>query len=517
MMKAQAGGSANPFAAAREQFERIVGQLQGEQAFDMTHAQVEERLQEEGFELLRRLFQGHLDARRPAEAAGPVVGADGIERTHRREGERKLMTIFGGVTVRRMRYGGRGMTGLIPLDGALNLPQEVHSHGVRRRVAEEAARGSFDEAVAAVRRATAATIGKRQAVDLTGTAAGDFDAFYATRSVDQAAATGSILVISVDGKGVVMRPEGLRPATREAAKSRRHKLKRRLSKGEKRATKRMATVAAVYTTAPFVRLPTDIVRALAGTDTAPVRPKVENKRVWASLAKSAEAVIAQAFDEAQRRDPQHTKRWVALVDGNAHQIRVLRREAAARGVALTIVLDIIHVIEYLWDAAHVFFTEGDPAAEAWVTERLLCVLDGRASAVAGGLRRRATRRGLAPKDRAPVDTSADYLINHKALMTYHTFLAEGLPIATGVIEGTCRHLVSDRKDITGARWGLDGAEAVLRLRALRSSGDFGAYWRFHLDREHQRLHKARFQGGLIPETCPTPLALPEPLPFRRAA
>lgn len=517
MMKAQAGGDANPFAAAREQFESIIQELQGERALGMTHGEVEERLKEEGFELLRRLYQGYLDARRPAAAEEPVVGADGTARTHRREGERKLMTIFGEVTVRRMRYAGRGMSGLIPLDAELNLPQEVHSHGLRRRVAEEATRGSFEDALAAVQGATAASVGKRQAVELTTTAAQDFDAFYATRSVEPRAATGSILVLSVDGKGVVMRPSDLRPATQAAAQRRRHKLKRRLSKGEKRSTKRMATVAAVYTTAPFVRQPTDIVGSLAGTDSASARPKVEHKRVWASLAKPAEAVIAEAFDEAQRRDPHHTKRWVALVDGNAHQISALRRVAASRGVALTIVLDIIHVIEYLWDAAHALFGEADPAAEAWVNERLLRVLAGRASAVAGGMRRSATRRGLAPKDRAPVDKSAAYLINHKSLMTYQNFLADGLPIATGVIEGTCRHLVNDRMDITGARWSLDGAEAVLRLRALKSSSDLDAYWSFHFDREHDRLHKSRFQHNLIPATLPAQVALPEPLPFRRAA
>jgi len=505
-MKAQDAVPANPFASAREQFERIIRDLESETAFAMTHGDLEEQLRTEGFELLRRLFQGHLDARRPGEVAETVVGADGAARTHRREGERQLMTIFGAVTVGRMRYGGRGIDSVIPLDAALNLPVEQHSHGVRRRVALEAARGSFDDAVSAVRTTTGATVGKRQAEALTAAAAVDFDAFYAARSADESAATGSILVISTDGKGVVMRPEGLRPATRAAARARRHKLKRRLSKGEKRDAKRMATVAAVYTIDPFVRRPTDIVQSLAGTDPGPARPRPEHKRVWASLAKSAEDVIVEAFDEAERRDPRRTRRWVALVDGNKHQIRILRREAAARGIALTIVLDIIHVIEYLWKAAHVFFAEGDSATEDWVTERLRIILHGRPGAMAGGMRRSATRRGLDATDRAPVDDCADYLVDYKDLMHYDAYLTDGLPIASGVIEGTCRHLVNDRMDITGARWGLDGAEAVLRLRALKSSGDLDAYWTFHLDREHERNHRSRFQGGVIPALLhlPTP-------------
>lgn len=505
-MKAQGTVLANPFASAREQFEQIIRSLESEPSFSMTHGEVEEQLQVEGFELLRRMFQGHLDARGPGEVSEPVVGCDGETRTHRREGERQLMTIFGAVTVRRMRYGGRGLDSLIPMDATLNLPVEQHSHGVRRRIAAEATRGSFDDAVAAVRGSSATTVGKRQAEGLTARAAVDFDAFYATRAVDEHASPGSVLVISSDGKGVVMRSQDLRPATRKAARARRHKLKRRLSKGEKRSAKRMATVAAVYTTAPFERRPTDIVHALAGNDTAARRPKPEHKRVWASLAKSADEVIVEAFEEAERRDPHYAKRWVALVDGNKHQIRVLRREAAQRGIELTIVLDIIHVIEYLWKAAHAFFAEGDPAAEKWVTERLLIVLHGRASAVAGGIRRSATRRGLTAEQRAPVDTCADYLLNNKELMHYKDYLTDGLPIATGVIEGTCRHLVKDRMDITGARWGLNGAEAVLRLRALKASGDLDAYWRFHFDRELSRNHTARYQGSVLPATIPFPMA-----------
>ena len=80
-------------------------------------------------------------------------------------------------------------------------------------------------------------------------------------------------------------------------------------------------------------------------------------------------------------------------------------------------------------------------------------------------------------------------------MNYPTALAGGWPIATGIIEGACRHLVKDRMDITGARWGLPGAQAVLTLRALVSNGDFDPYWRYHLDQEHDRVHHARYSSS----------------------
>lgn len=160
---------------------------------------------------------------------------------------------------------------------------------------------------------------------------------------------------------------------------------------------------------------------------------------------------------------------------------------------MTIVADIIHVCEYLWSASMNFHAEADPAREGWVEERLLRVLHGTASQAAAGMRRSATRRG--PAERAAVDECADYLLAKAPYLDYASHLARGLPIATGVIEGACRHLIKDRMDLTGARWGLASAEAVLRLRALRSSGDFDAYWDFHLQREHERNHASRYEDA----------------------
>ena len=151
----------------------------------------------------------------------------------------------------------------------------------------------------------------------------------------------------------------------------------------------------------------------------------------------------------------------------------------------------------LWQAALAFHAEGSPALEAWVTARLLQILRGRARHVAAGIRRSATRRRLRAAARKPADRCANYLLKHAPSLHYDQYLAAGLPIASGVIEGACRHLVTDRMDVTGARWSLAGAEAVLRLRALRSSHDFDAYWRFHEAQEHQRNHASRYANGTV--------------------
>ena len=494
------------FGAGRETFESVVGFLDGAEAAAMEHAELEAELDTRGRELMRRLLQDHLDLRAGREQRlDEVTDTDGVPRSRVESGHtRALTSVFGEVTVTRRAYRAPGHANLHPADAALNLPAEKHSHGLRRLAAIEAARGSFDTAVDAIDRATGVRLGKRQAEALATAAAADFDAFYAQNRPPQAGDRDlggepheQALVLSYDGKGVVMRPDALRPATAKAAADATPKLAGRLSKGEKRNRKRMATVGAVYHAAGAPRTPGDI---LARPDDQPRTPGPVTSGKWltASVTADAATVIAAVFDEAQRRDPDQRHPWIVLVDGNNHQIDRTRAEADARGLDVAIVVDLVHVLEYLWAAAWCFFAEGDPAAEDWVRDRAIAVLDGKAITVAAGIRRRATAAGLRAGRRRNADTAADYLIAKAPYLDYPTALAQGWPIATGVIEGACRHLVKDRMDITGARWGLGGAEAVLKLRALASNGDFDDYWRYHLTQERRRIHQASYLNDEIP-------------------
>jgi len=183
---------------------------------------------------------------------------------------------------------------------------------------------------------------------------------------------------------------------------------------------------------------------------------------------------------------------VIAVDGAEHQMALIRRLVKRHGVTVTIVLDLVHVLEYLWEASHCFFKVGSDAAEEWVSAKALEVLRGNAGQVAGGMRRKATKLKLEKRKRKNVDKCADYLLKYKSYLHYDKYLAAGFPIASGVIEGACRYLVKDRMDLTGARWGITNAEAVLKLRALRSSGDMEDYWDFHRAEEFKRHHRSRF-------------------------
>jgi len=490
---------ADPFAAADQAYATITQFLGSEEACQVKHSDLERQLEGMGRELMRKLLQAHLDLRQPGKAIEPVRDTAGTPLTPAPAHTRSLESIFGTVEVTRTGYRGEDKPSLHPLDGTLNLPPEKYSLEVRRRVAIEAAKGSFDEGVKTLEEFTGAHVPKRQFEELIIRAAQDFEGFYADRQKRARADshTGSALVLTVDGKGVVMRPEDLREATQRAAAKRAETFTARLGRGRRLHAKRMASVAAIYTVERFVRTPEEIL-PLEEQRERPTRPQPEHKRVWASLANSSEKVITAMFDEAEHRDPKRKKRWVALVDGNRTQIEYLHKLADERKLDLIIVVDFIHVAQYVWQASLALFPNNQSEQDSWVREHLIEVLHGKASLVAAGIRRSATLRAMAAAERQAMDDCADYLLNYSPYLQYDKALAEGVPIATGVIEGACRHLVEDRMNLTGARWSLSGAEAVLRLRALRSSNDFDAYWQFHEQQEHERNHASHYADHHVP-------------------
>ena len=497
-----------PFARARSHAATVEGILSTAAMIRKPHSDVEQLLDKQGREWARLMLEEHLALRAGLEKKTEVVGSDGVERCSSRDSERHLETVVGRVAVPRQAYQAPGVTDLHPMDAALNLPREMFSHGIRRMVAKEAARASFDEVVEIVRDYTGSTIAKRQVEELAVRAAQDFDAFYAERA--EARASGNdLMVLSTDGKGIVMRHADLREATRIAAEKSVRKLETRLTPGEKSNRKRMAQVATVYSIAPWPRTAADVLHTHRDSVAVEARrPRPTDKRVWASVKKKPRAVIREAFNEALRRDPDKRRRWVVLVDGEPKQLRAVKAEARRAGVVITILLDIVHVLEYVWTAARALFGESNVKAEAWVADRLHALLTGRSGGdIARTIRWWAARnKDLCEPALRAIETSCDYLADRKRtrLLHYQQALRDGLPIATGVIEGACRYLVKDRMDRTGARWSLTGAEAVLCLRALRASGDFDAYWAFHLARDSQRNHGSRYEDGAIPDPLPEP-------------
>jgi len=345
---------ADRFARSRICFESLAEDLAGDRAGEMTHDQLEELVEARGRELERQLLQDHLDLRALREEQALPAGRDQrraegrgrIERGH----ERGLATVFGPVTVRRLAYRAPGQPNIYPADVALSLPAGRHSHGLRRAAVCEAVRGSYDTAKAVIGRRCGRVAGKRQIEELVRAAAVDIGAFYARR-VPVPCTSEVLLVLSADGKGIVMRPGGLRPATRRAAAGKdrgRGVFRTRLASGEKPCRKRMATLACVYDAAPASRRPHDVIAVPGGrSGEREVRrgPHATAKWLTGSVARDAGEVIAAAFGQAEARDPAHLRTWVVLVDGDRHQIELIEAEAARRNAAIHLVIDLVHVLE----------------------------------------------------------------------------------------------------------------------------------------------------------------------------
>jgi len=199
------------------------------------------------------------------------------------------------------------------------------------------------------------------------------------------------------------------------------------------------------------------------------------------------------FDQATQRAPTHRRTWVVLVDGARHQLDLIRAEAARRGVHLHVLVDFIHVLEYVWKAAWCSYHDADPAAEP-SRRRPRRAHPGRR-----GRRRHRRPRPTGHRRRPHRPPARRRRCLHR--LPHRQAGAAGLPHRPGPWladrhrrdRRACRHLVGDRLDTTGARWGLHGAEAVLKLRAPWTNGDLDAYWRFHPAREHRRVLQARYQ------------------------
>ena len=465
------------FSGAQKELDLLIEQLKSEHRTESEHGDIESFINKKGHEIMRQLLQGWLDLKADKEECKDcVTSVSGAQLNHVRVAtSRALESLFGKVKVTRIGYSQIKKTSLFPVDAELNLAIDSYSDGIYYRVSNEAVRGSFDNVVETVSETTGGHIPKKQSLNIVKEVAQDFEVFYQQTRFIEPEDTSDLLVLTFDGKGIVMRPDSLRECTKKNAQKSK-KLTSRLSQGEKKDRKRMAQVAAVYTVQTHVRTAESIMK-LSDDNVIPFRTPISNKRVWASVERDAESVIEEAFEEALQRDPKQKRQWVILIDGLPHQIKLIKKVMKKLNVNATIVMDFIHVLEYLWKAAWCLFDKGDEAVEKWIAEKSVNILNGHCSQVAKGLRISATKGKIA--DRVNIDKCADYLLNNKERLQYGIALKSGFPIASGVIEGACRHLINDRLDITGARWSLQGAEAILKLRSLKSSGDFENYWTFY--------------------------------------
>ena len=307
----------------------------------------------------------------------------------------------------------------------------------------------------------------------------------------------------------------------------------RLGKGEKSGRKKEAIVTSIYTISPCIRTPQEIINSLFKipdilfnkTKTSSENTKTsselqetsselnkmkyrrtdsknrtglqkrtgpQNKRVWATLA-GKEAGISSLAQQVALREGEHIKTRVALTDGSAPLQDKMRQHLSQ----FPLVLDIIHAVEYLWEAGNSLHGEKSQRRESWVKERTLLLLRGETQAVIADLRALASLPSRKKTARIMLLKVADYYERNASYMHYDAYLGCGWPIATGVIEGACRHLVKDRCELSGMHWRVSGAQALLGLRSVAENGHWESFQIYRRERRQSSLYGRRLDGEVI--------------------
>jgi hypothetical protein len=399
--------------------------------------------------------------------------------------QRRYVSIFGELQLRRRVYGSREKQKIafVPLDNRLQLPESVFSYVLQDWDQSLCVEEAFGQANTTMMR----MLGLKQSVgsleQMNQEMAQEATTFLLNRPQPQE--EGEIVVASADQKGIVMR----RQADDLAPQAYR-------SKGEKASKKRMATVATMYTVDRYRRTPEEVVAALFRDTPEPTRerPRPQHKEVWACLphddkpGSGIETTFAWMLGSLYLRGRLEGQPMVFLSDGQPALWEARNEWLPERVVNI---LNLLHVTPRLWKAAYVFHQEGSQEAEDFVRERLLRVLQGKVVGVICGLREMATKQGVVGGKKKTLEAVCTYLSVNRKRMRYDEYLREGYPLATGVVEGACRHLVKDRLERAGMHWTVSGAQAMLDVRSISISGAWDEYQHYRIERETERLYPYR--------------------------
>lgn len=389
-------------------------------------------------------------------------------------GHKNYQSVFGEIILGRTVYGTRvgQKIDYVPLDARLELPEGKHSYLLQQWEQQLAGEMTYEQSQKTIQMILEQKPSTHTLQRGTKTFGTSVIGFQDAKPQAAQAKQEQIVVSTVDGKGVPMR-EG---------------------------DKKMALVGCSYTINPYLRTPESVLEALFKEDDFSVpenqvqRPKPEYKRVHTSLLRneqdemtpSMDAMYDWLEDEYKQRNPKHQQPHVALIDGQVSLAQAMQARFAEHDNYVEI-LDILHVAGYVWDAAKALYDK-EKIQHFCAYFCMEKVLNGKASDVIYLLETLEEERELSKTDRSKLHSTKVYLSNNLHRMHYDKYLAAGYPIASGVIEGACRHVVKDRMERSGMRWTIEGAEALLKLRCLAINEEWQDYMDFHVKQESQRLY-----------------------------
>jgi hypothetical protein len=464
----------------RTDFEKMLDYVSGEQArtatADATERGLFKMLIEMGLKLLTLFFI--VRSQNAGRESLKIV--DGSELYYHRDTEHHYVSIFGKLRFARPYFYLKGKGGQTPLDAELSLGDDCYSDLVREVNDYLGVYGVYHKACDILERLLGLRLSTRVVQNNLGKDAADVSAYYAQKPAPVASSEAEIQVIQADGKGIPMILEETQTD------------KVRLGKGEKHGRKKEAIVTSVYSIEAFTRTPEQVVASYYDKISLDKPSKPQNKHLWATLD-GKDAALRRLAEQVRPRLGRHIRHKVALCDG----CEALQTRLAKQFPDFIQILDFIHANEYLWKVANALFGETNDQRFGWMRSHTLQLLSGQTQQLIAEFRALAKQPKISKNKRTQLIKTANYFERNLPFMDYPTYLSNGWPIASGVIEGACRHFVKDRCELSGMRWLQSGAENLLRLRAVAENNDWDKYHAYRKLQRHQRLYGS-LQANLEP-------------------
>lgn len=470
----------------RTEVETLIELVSGPASQQQTAYEIEGQLWWRMLALGRLFLDLFFASRSTEEDRQTAYVSDGVSYPYEGERSRRYVSLFGEVTIRRAYYRLKGQGGYFPLDEKLSLPKRCYSDWVQERVAALSVTRPYDEALALLSGWLALDLSKRSAEAIDADHAEYMRAYDEQREAPPLGDEDSIMVVSADGKGIPMiRSDSPAPESRQGDKSR-------------KTAKKEATLTTIYTIQPYERTVEHIIQVLLGPDKPEwvPRPQPTGKQVFGTLS-NQQAAFEHLVEQVNKRDTAQISHRVALTDGD----RGLKKKVQVYLPNFTLIIDIMHVMGYLYQAAEALFTSTSAQRETWLEDALRCLLQDDLDTLLTHLHQQM--QSLSTPRRKTLSTVRSYLINNRPHLYYQSYLAQGFPIGTGVIEGACRHLVKDRFELTGMRWSKAGAQVMLDLRAIYLNGDWDAFQQFRRQEAHQQHYRSPHPHLISQETLLT--------------
>ena len=482
----------------RHRFEQILDNLhQGSEAgkrIDQAERQVFSDLLQLGLMLIKYYLSLLSGTTHYRDAADNL-----LKKGYRSKGlfEGAYRSVFGKISLKKSRYFRENdSTGVSPLDEVAGFPERMYSYVLDEWLGAGSAETNYPQACELLERILGQPFKAMAPQRVTASLAGQVGAYYEEEKPWAALPEeGAVLCAGFDGKGIPM-VQRERGGVADAPAV-------RLGKGQRKGVKKEATLSVSFSIERKARTPQEVVDALFKTPASkgqePLQRSVwsKNKHMRAFLSERQKA-IEYGFDNPEvsgqallRRDATASKPIVILTDGDWKLIDDIEATMLNKGVQKRVIariLDIIHLLEYIWKVANAVWGEKHPEREKWVKRQLLLLLESQTEQVISHWQDLSENEERSQSQKETIERSVTYLSNHREMVDYKAYLQQGLPISTGIVESACGHLVKTRMEQNGMRWSHQGAQAVLDTRATYKNGDWDDFMEYFIVKEQRRLY-----------------------------